>query len=140
MTERPVVKVGSPAMEDRRALMEQLLAFNRAATGITDDGELYSFTRDEKGELVAGLYGWYWGGTCEIALLWVRDGYRGHGLGGGMLDAAEEKARELACHQMLLSTHSFQALDFYRARGYESLLAVDDYPRGHRDYLLRKAL
>ena len=140
MTERPVVTVGSPKQEDRRALMEQLLAFNRAATGIRDDGELHSFTRDHNGELVAGLYGWHWGGTCEIALLWVRDGDRGRGLGGGMLDAAEEKARQLGCHQMLLNTHSFQAPDFYRARGYESLVAVDDYPRGHRDYLLRKTL
>jgi hypothetical protein len=39
-----------------------------------------------------------------------------------------------------LPVKTYQAPDFYRARGYESLVAVDDYPRGHRDYLLRKIL
>jgi ribosomal protein S18 acetylase RimI-like enzyme len=58
-----------------------------------------------------------------------------------MLQAVEEKARrELDCHQMVLRTHSFQALEFYLHRGYEQVGAIDEYPRGHSYYFLRKTL
>lgn len=120
--------------------MEELLEFNRKATGLTDDNELHSFTRDGEGGLIAGLYGWSWGGTCEIALFWVREDHRGQGMGDRMLKAAEDKARELGCHQMVLRTHSFQAPDFYAKRGYEEVGVIRDYPRGHDDLLLRKNL
>lgn len=107
---RQIVHVGTPPPDDRRALLEELLAFIRKATGLTDDDELYSFTRDDAGTLIAGLYGRVWGGTCEIALFSVRKDHRGRGIGARMLDAAEKKARELACHQMVLTTHDFQAV------------------------------
>jgi GNAT superfamily N-acetyltransferase len=134
------VLVGSPPSEDRRALLEELLEFNRSATGLTDDEELYWFIRDDEGGLIAGLYGWVWGGTCEIALFWVREDRRGQGVGGRMLEAVENKARELGCHQMVLRTHSFQAPVFYATRGYEEVGAIQDYPRGHADLLLKKSL
>ncbi|MDP9222288.1 MAG: GNAT family N-acetyltransferase [Actinomycetota bacterium] len=137
---REIVHVGTPPHDDRMALLEELLQFNRTATGLTDDNELYSFTRDEAGKLVAGLYGWVWGGTCEIALFWVREDHRGRGIGHRMLHAAETRARELACHQMVLRTHSFQAPEFYARRGYEEAGVIDDYPRGHRDHFFRKPL
>jgi GNAT superfamily N-acetyltransferase len=140
VTQAEIVLAGSPPPEDRRALLEELLEFNRAATGLTDDNELYSFTRDREGELISGLYGWTWGGTCEIALFWVREDHRGKGIGNRMLKAAEDKARELDCHQMVLRTHSFQAPDFYAKHGFEEVGVIQGYPRGHSDLFLRKDL
>ena len=40
-----------------------------AATGIRDFRELLSVETDSHGELVAGVYGWSWGGTCWIDAL-----------------------------------------------------------------------
>lgn len=132
--------LGSPPPDDRRALLEELLEYNRRATGISDDDELSGFLRDDSGALLAGLYGWIYGGTCEIALLWVREDHRGQGLGTRLLDAAEGKARTVGSHQMLLRTHDFQAPDFYQARGYRQVAVVDEYPRGHRWYTFVKPL
>ena len=120
--------------------MEELLEFNRKATGLSDDDELYWFSRDETGALVAGLYGWTWGGTCEIALFWVREDHRAQGIGSRMLEAVERKARERACHQMVLRTHSFQAPGFYARHGYEEVGVIEDYPRGHSDHFFSKTL
>jgi hypothetical protein len=57
-----------------------------------------------------------------------------------MLDAVEEEARRRGCTQIILTTHSFQAPELYRKRGYAPLGVIDDYPRGHHQLVLRKAL
>ena len=133
------IRTGSPDSADRGQLVDALLAYSRETTGI-DDEELSSFLRDEGGDLIAGVYGWVFGGAAEIALLWVREDHRMRGLGGRLLTAFEAKAAAMGCRQMVMRTHSFQAPEFYRAHGYEDVAAVDDYPAGHRWHVLRKSL
>ena len=133
------IVAGEPASEDRRALVDALLDFNRRVTGIAED-EFSAFLHDGHEALVAGIYGWVFGGTGEVALLWVREDKRGEGLGSRLLRAAEDHARAAGCAQMVIRTHSFQAPEFYRGHGYVEAGAVNDYPRGHRFYLLVKPL
>jgi GNAT superfamily N-acetyltransferase len=135
------MKINSnPNPQDISFLEDQINEFNFDTTGITD-GELLSILiRDQQNELMAGLYGWTWGGTCEIRFLWVRAGERGHGLGREMLQAAEAEAHRRGCFQMVLSTHSFQAPAFYRKLGYEITGGYQDYPKGHQMYYLHKGL
>ena len=74
--------------------LEDLLnEFNFATTGIRDGKELAIFERDSHGRMVAGLYGWTWGGTCEIDMLWLDESQRRGGKGSAMLEAAEAEAR-----------------------------------------------
>jgi GNAT superfamily N-acetyltransferase len=129
----------NPAPEPVQYLEDRLYEFNAGATGITDGEGLAIFVRDA-GHIVGGICGHTWGGYCEIRQFWVAESHRGRGLGGKLLGAAEQEARRRGCSQMFLMTFTFQAPAFYTKRGFETLAAVDDYPRGHQNLLLRKRL
>ena len=121
-------------------LGDEITAFNFAATNILDGLELYAAVRDEDGRLVAGIYGWTWGGTAWIERLWVQERYRGQRLGSKLLGAIEQEARVRGCEQIALTTHSFQAPDFYRRHGFTVVGEIADYPTGHAYMLMRRKL
>ena len=129
-----------PERRDVDHLREQLYTFNVATTGVEDGRELAIFLRDDRGQIMAGLYGHTWGGCLDIRELWVRADSRGRGYGRALIEAAESEARARGCRQATLETHSFQAPEFYRKLGWEVFGVLDDYPAGHRKYYLRKSL
>jgi GNAT superfamily N-acetyltransferase len=121
-------------------LRAELYRFNVETTGLDDGDLLVVELLDDVGERVAGLFGWTWGGTGFIDLLHVAAGHRGRGLGSRLLAAAEDEARRRGCRQVVLATHTFQAPDFYAARGYVEAGRVEGYPAGHAQVHLVKAL
>ena len=118
-------------------LEELIYAFNVAVTEI-DDGRSLRLAYRDGTELVAGLCGWTWGASAYIDLLWVREDRRGEGLGTTLIAAAEAEAVLRGCKQILLSTHTFQAPDMYRHRGYQEYGRIDDHPAGHAQLHLVK--
>ncbi len=129
-----------PAPADVQFLEDQINAFNIATTGIDDAQLLAILVRDTAGTIVAGIFGWTWGGCCEIRYLWVAEALRGQGHGSRLLEAAEREALERGCAQVILDTHEFQAPIFYQRHGYEIAGVVDNYPLGYHKYYLRKTL
>lgn len=134
------LELADPSSEVVGFLEDRLYAFNTEATGIRDGEGLGVFARGDDGELVAAAAGHTWGGTCEIRQLWVAEPLRRRGLGTRLVQAAEAEARRRGCAQLLLNTHSFQAPAFYAKLGYERVAELADYPRGHSQIFLRKAL
>ena len=130
----------NPSDSDVHFLDDRINEYNVERTGVTDGRVVSFFVRDDGGAIVAGLYGWTWGGCCEIRYLWVRDDYRNRGLGKVLMNAAENEARSRECRQIVLDTHSFQAPRFYQGLGFEIIGSHPDYPDGHSKHYLRKAL
>jgi GNAT superfamily N-acetyltransferase len=130
--------------DDERAIAQRLIAevgeFNLQATGLAEFQEMLTVETDGDGELVAGVYGWCWGGTCWIEALWVRGDMRRRGVGSRLLAAAERYARGHGCKQLALDTHTFQAPAFYERHGFEMVGELKGYPKGHSKLLLRKQL
>jgi ribosomal protein S18 acetylase RimI-like enzyme len=135
-----IVATDEATPEDLQFLEEQINAFNFATTGIHDARLLVMLLRDDAGRIYAGLSGHTWGGVAEIRFLWVDEARRHTGIGSQLLRVAEEEARARGCRKIVLSTHSFQAPDFYRRHGYVVMGEFPDYPRGHRSIFLEKPL
>ena len=130
-----------PTSGDIEFLEDRLYEFNRAKTGIRDGKLLGVFLRDASDQIVAGAAGHTWGGTCELRQVWVAEAHRGRGLGRHLLAAAEAEAVRRGCRQLVLSTHSFQAPEFYRKLGFHVVAELPDYYlSGHSHVLLRKPL
>ncbi len=133
-----VTVVAAPERNDVQALDDGLFEFNASSTGIRDARLMAIFVRDDPARIVAGLYGWTWGGCCEVDKLWVHEDWRRRGIGTRLMQAAEAEARVRGAFQMIVATHSFQAPAFYHRLGFETVGALDDYPRGHQKLFLRK--
>ena len=125
---------------DVQFLDDRIYEYNVHRTGIADGRLLAIVLRDSDQNIIAGLYGWTWGRCCEVKYLWVHEQWRGQQLGTHLMTAAEAEARRRGAAQMVLSTHDFQAPDFYRGLGFEPVGQIDDYPEGHQSIFLRKRL
>ncbi len=119
---------------------EHLDTFNVGATGISTYYPVHFFLKSERDEILGGLIGSIWGGWLHITYLWIDEAERGKLWATKMMDQAEDYARERGCHFVTLDTHSFQARPFYEKRGYEVFGVLDDYPRGHKKFFLKKRL
>ena len=116
-------------------------AHNFAATGHSDLRELTVKVEDAAGDLVAGLSGWTWATCAGIGMVWVRDDSRRDGWGAKLLAAAEDAARARGCRQVLVSSFTFQAPEFYRRHGYVEFARSEGIPvEGQADVHFRKLL
>ena len=119
---------------------DRLAMHNVAATGRSDWYPVRLFLRDEHGAIMGGLLGSIWADWLFVSDLWVDEAARGRRNATRLMDAAEDYARRRGCHSVSLDTHSFQARPFYEKRGYEVFGELDDYPKGHTKFYLRKKL
>ena len=122
------------------ALEERLYEHNRAATGHADGRGLGFEAAGQDGARIGAIAGHTWGGVAEIAQLWVDPAHRRRGLGLKLLDAALAEARTRGCSQVFLMTYDFQAPWLYEKRGFERVIEIPDWPRGHIHILMRLGL
>ena len=96
---------------------------------------------DDNGNIIAGciakMYCW---NVTYIDILWVDQKYRKQGLGTKLLGAIERTAMEKGCYLVHLDTFDFQAKEFYEKHGYSLFGTLEDCPKGHCRYYLKKNL
>lgn len=122
------------------ALEQRLYEHNSAATGHRDGRGLGFEVLDKAGRRIGAIAGHTWGGVAEIAQLWVDPAHRGRGHGVALLDAVVAEARQRGCEQVLVMSYDFQAPGLYERRGFERLIEVPEWPKGHVHVLLRLRL
>ncbi len=121
----------SECLELEAFLVERIYEVNARATGHFDGRLLGGSLRNENDEIIAAFNGHTWGGCAVIDHLWVHEAERGHGLGRLLIEAAEAEAARRGCGQLMLSTHSFQAPEFYERLGYQKRAVVPGRPISH---------
>lgn len=135
----PRLTVGSSNPELNEKLSQELSAFNDAASGDDTQRSLSIEARSEGNDLVGGLMGWTWGTCAGVEMLWVDQAHRRTGWGARLMRAAEAEARARGCTQLLVSSFTFQAPDFYRRLGYEEFARSEGLPvAGLADVHFRK--
>jgi GNAT superfamily N-acetyltransferase len=125
---------------EAQTVREHLDFYNVGATGLSTYYPVNYFLKNVRDEVMGGLLGSVWGGWLHVTILWVDESVRGQRWATKLMDQAEAYAVERGCHSATLDTHSFQARPFYERRGYEVFGALDDYPKGHQKFFLRKKL
>ncbi|HEX6246951.1 MAG TPA: GNAT family N-acetyltransferase [Nocardioidaceae bacterium] len=120
--------IGDGDSELDARLSGELDAYNFAAVGQSNLREFTVKVGDPQGALVAGLSGWTWGTCAGIRMVWVREEARRSGWGARMLAAAEDVARDRGCRQVLVSSFTFQAPEFYRRHGYAEFARSEGLP------------
>lgn len=121
-------------------LVQEIIAFNRAATQHVSWKPVLFCLRDPTNVLCGGLSGYLWGGWLYVDVLWVREDLRAQGWGRSLLAQAEAHAFDNDCRDVYLSTFGFQAPEFYRQLGYQCAGELANYPNGWNYYFLHKHL
>lgn len=97
--------------------------------------------KNESGDLLGGIqaYRVNWG-ILHVELLYVHERFRGQGIGSMLLDYVEKDARTHRCHLAHLDTFDFQAKDFYLNHGYSIFGVLENAPKGHDRFYMKKDL
>lgn len=102
------------------------------------ESDLAIVQRNNSNAIIAGVTGRIAWGWLYVDCLWVSDEARSQGLGEALLTAIEQEALKHNINKAHLWTTSFQALDFYIAKGYHVFGELEDRPPGHTTYYLKK--
>ncbi len=129
--------------EDTAYIDNSIVRFNQQAVPFTqkETPVFKNYVIKEDGQIVAGInsFVYHWG-ILYIDVLFVDERYRGKNLGASLLQQVEKEAIAMGAHLSHLDTFDFQAKDFYLKQGYEVFGALDDCPKGHQRFYLKKSL
>ena len=133
----------NPSPDDLKTISEGLQAHNAKFIGgmaVEDELRFAVLAKDEAGTVVGGIRAvafWDW---LNIEVIWVDEQAREGGVGRQLLEKAEAFAIKNDIYFATLETTSFQAREFYEKQGYELFGELDDFPKGHKMYYMKKVL
>jgi GNAT superfamily N-acetyltransferase len=120
----------------------KLVDFNRKNVPFQQSADWLDLSyvlKDETGQAIAGinamLYCWH---ILYIDILYVEDAHRRKGYGKLLLDQAESESKKIGGYMSHLDTFDWQAKEFYEHLGYEVFGLLENCPRGHNRYYMKK--
>jgi len=106
-----------------------------------DEMRPFAFSvRGSSGRLIAGCKGEIAFRSVHVSEIWVSESDRGNGLGGRLLDAAEDLARECGCIRIHLETRNERARRLYERLGFQVFGELPEYEGTNSFYYLEKRL
>src|SRR3954467_9795835 len=102
MVDMATLSAGTSDPELEKLVSEGLDEFNAAALASDDETPLSVRATVADGTLIGGITGFTWGGCGSIMSFWLSPEYRGKGLGGQLLAAAESEIRRRGCDRVVL--------------------------------------
>lgn len=125
-------------------LEQQLLTNLRQNLPQAENSSLVLAARTADDQIIGGLVGGTSYNWLLVKILWVQDAFQRQGIGRDLMQQAEARARTLGCHGAWLDTSNPAALSFYLRLGYEVFgelgNTTDQFPSGHRRWIMRKML
>jgi GNAT superfamily N-acetyltransferase len=96
----------------------------------------------DNNEIIAGINScFYFEEVLCVNVLFVKDEYRGRGIGSLLLSKVEETAKKIGAKLSHLHTFDFNnAKEFYLQHGYEIFGVLEDCPTGYKHYYFKKTL
>jgi GNAT superfamily N-acetyltransferase len=128
--------------EVQRIVHDGIHGHAQAAIGLPEQmwSVANAFIRSDDGEILGGALGNTWGLWLYVSEVWVDKASRGKGYATKLMAAIEHLAIERRCTYSYLDTFSFQARPLYEQLGYEVFGTLEDHPKGHTHYFMKKGL
>lgn len=133
----------NPDKETLDILSEGIQSFNDSKIGADlarEPDHRFIVVAKDKGAIIGGIRANAFWNYLDIELLWLDEKSRGKGLGSKLLKEAENFAKDKGFEFSKVYTASFQAEDFYKKNGYNTLAKLKDHPKGHDHTLLVKKI
>lgn len=143
-SERADTQEARQLLAERDAYFDRLYANEdrSAQPANMESGNVDFFAARVSGEL-AGCGAVIWRDSYgELKRFYVRDSFRGHGLGRRLLETIEQHAVRGGCALLRLETGILQpaAIALYRSAGYQETVSFGDYKTHHLSIFMEKKL
>ncbi len=119
-------------------LVEGVRSFNAEILGAEKGVPLVCCAKDDKGQLIGGVYGRTIYESLLIEVLWVDKNFRGQGIGKLLVNETEFEAMSRGCSSSQVDTLSFQGIHFYQKLGFVVIGTVKNFPKGYDRHFLVK--
>jgi GNAT superfamily N-acetyltransferase len=131
-----------PATKEEAEFVDRKLSESiRNQINLTQETVLKNYVIKDGEKVIAGInaliFPW---GIMYIDVLFVDENHRYKGLGSALLKRVEDEAKAMGAALSNLTSFDFQARDFYIKHGYEIFGILEDSPKDHALYFLKKNL
>lgn len=130
--------------EEAEILNKKIDAFNAKQllfSGNVEELQNYVIKETDQKRIIAGIRICLYLNECMfISVLFVDEEHRNKGLGSRLLQHVELYAKSRNIKLIHLDTFDFQAKDFYLKRGYSIFGILENAPKGHCRYYMKKEL